>query len=75
MPSTAEEVSDPDVQIDKKRTLKFLEDRLEVVTRKVLVPKERKQQFPWQTIEKVSVNWHCFSGMLAVKLKNGEQHH
>jgi len=51
-------------------------DRLDVETNKGLVSNAKVTgSYPWKDIEKVCAEWYCFSGTVAVKLRNGEQHH
>lgn len=64
------------VPISGRRVLKLLEDRLEVEKNKSLLSNKKVlASYSWKDVEKVCVDWRCFSGVLGVKLKNGEQYH
>lgn len=63
------------VRINGRKTLKLSKDALEVGTKKCFSGFYKfDKSYPWKDIEKVGVNWHCFSGVLTVKLRNGESY-
>lgn len=46
-----------------------------VLETKACMRGRKTQRWTWDKIEKISVNYFCFSGVLAVKFTDGEQHH
>lgn len=71
--SVADDVVAP-IKTKRGKELRFGEEHLEVVARRVVGGAKEPDKYAWTAIEKVSVNWYCFSGALTVKLKNGEEY-
>lgn len=60
------------VKLRNGKELQFGENALLVISKGLA--KKRIDRYEWADIERVLVEWFCFSGSLVIKLKNGEQY-